>query len=271
MASTTTLTSSDMLKSVQGLQGSILVDGSSFTVVDCESGIAEMIDTLAGLPVQLPSIYLYLLPKDYTYLIDVHQLQQKAFSTTGKQSDTCLEAILEAKDIPNVFFDVRNDSDALFHHFQISLSGVHDIQLMELATRSFPRKVVNGLQRCIQSDAVMTVAEKSAWNAAKEEGMKLFAPERGGSYEVFNDRPLRTDIIQYCVQDVQFLPRLWSRYQERMSASWAIKVQIATEERVSLSQSKDYEPHGKHKAMPPAGWYTKPGSSARRIRRLGQF
>ncbi|CBX94102.1 predicted protein [Plenodomus lingam JN3] len=100
--------------------------------------------------------------------------------------------------------------------------------------------------------------KKSAWNAAKEGGMKLFLPEKGGSYEVFNDRPLAKKIIQYCVQDVQFLPRLWSHYQRRLSASWAIKVQVATDERVLMSQSEHYKGHGKHKALAPAGWYSPP-------------
>jgi exonuclease 3'-5' domain-containing protein 1 len=289
MASTATLTDSDLLKSIERIQGIKLDDGSSYTVVDCELALSDMIDTLADLPVTPPSIYvdleginlsrqgtisilqLYVLPKDYTYLVDVHQLRHAAFSTTGKHSGKCLKAILEAEDIPKVFFDVRNDSDALFHHFQISLSGVHDIQLMEVATRKFNRRCVNGLQRCIEHDAVMTAAERRAWNAAKEEGKKLFAPERGGRYEVFNDRPLAKEIIQYCVQDVQFLPQLWSHYQGRLSASWLTKVQVATVERVSLSQSKHYNGHGKHKAMAPAGWYTAPSNSARQNRGWGTW
>lgn len=289
MTSVTTLTDNDLLQNIQRLQGIVLDDGSSFKVVDCDSALSDMIDILAGLPTEPPSIYvdleginlsrqgtisilqLYILPKDYTFLIDVHQLQHRAFSTTGKQSEKCLKDILEAKDVPKVFFDVRNDSDALFHHFQIKLSGVDDIQLMELATRTFQRKCVNGLQRCIENDAMMTVAEKSMWNAAKEVGKKLFAPERGGRYEVFNDRPLAKDIVQYCVQDVQFLPRLWSRYKRRMSASWAIKVQAATDERIASSQSVDYNGHGKHKAMAPKGWYTPPSSSSRRNRGWGTW
>ncbi|KAF3046143.1 hypothetical protein E8E12_011354 [Didymella heteroderae] len=285
MTSITTLTDDDLLENIQRIDGIVLNDGPSFMVVDCDSALSDLIDILVALPTEPPSIYvdleginlsrqgtisilqLYVLPKDYTYLIDVHQLQHRAFSTTGKQSEKCLKDILEAKDVPKVFFDVRNDSDALFHHFQINLSGVDDIQLMELATRTFQRKFVNGLQRCIENDAVMTVAEKYTWNAAKEKGKKLFAPERGGRYEVFNDRPLAKDIIQYCVQDVQFLPRLWSRYKGRMSAPWATKVQVATEERIASSRSVDYNGHGKHKALAPKGWYTPPSSSYRRTRR----
>lgn len=269
--SSTTSPNEDLLSSVHGLK---LDDDPSFTVVDCESALSDMIDEFEGLPVKPPSLYMdlegiklsrqgsisilqiYVLPRDHTYLIDVHQLQHKVFSTTGRVHGTCLKAILEAKDIPKVFFDVRNDSDALFYHYQISLSGVNDIQLMELATRTFPRRCVNGLQKCIENDIGMSITEKFTWSTAKEKGMKLFAPERGGRYEVFNERPLAEEIIQYCVQDVQFLPRLWARYTSRMTASWAIKVQMETEERISSSQSKTYEAHGKHKALAPAGWYT---------------
>jgi exonuclease 3'-5' domain-containing protein 1 len=289
MASPATLTDNDLLKSIESIQSLKLDDGSSYTVVDCDSALSDMIDTLADLPVTPPSIYadleginlsrqgtisilqLYVLPEDHTYLVDVHQLRHAAFSTTGKHSGLCLKAILEAEDIPKVFFDVRNDSDALFHHFQISLSGVHDIQLMEVATRTFNRRCVNGLQRCIDNDAVMTAAERSAWKAAKDEGLKLFAPVRGGRYEVFNDRPLAKEIIQYCVQDVQFLPQLWSHYKNRLSASWETKVREETKERVSSSQSKHYNGHGKHKAMAPKGWYTAQSSSYRRNRGWGMW
>jgi exonuclease 3'-5' domain-containing protein 1 len=165
MASTATLTNDDLLRSIEKMQGLKLEDGSSYTVVDSDSALSDMIDTLAELPVTPPSMYVdlegvnlsrqgtipilqfYVLPKDCTYLVDIHQLQHAAFSTTGKHSGKSLKAILEAEDIPKVFFDVRNDSDALYHHFQISLSGVHDIQLMELATRRSNRRCVNGLQR----------------------------------------------------------------------------------------------------------------------------
>jgi len=141
MASTTTK-NNDLLETLQGIRGIKLNDSSSFTVVDRDLALSDMIDILVGLPVNPPSIYvdleginlsrqgtisilqLYVLPKDHTYLIEVHQLQHMVFSTTGYHSGKCLKAILEAKDIRKVFFDVRNDSDALFHHFQISLSGV---------------------------------------------------------------------------------------------------------------------------------------------------
>lgn len=119
-----------------------------------------------------------------------------------------LMGILESPHIPKVFFDVRNDSDALFHHFNVKLAGVINLQLMELATRYYSRKYVSGLAKCIDRDALLTTDEMQTWKASKEKGLKLFAAERGGSYEVFNVRPLPDDIKEYCVQDVQFLPEL---------------------------------------------------------------
>ena len=158
------------------------------------------------------------------------------------------------KNIPEVFFDVRNDSDALFSHFRISLAGVHDIQLMELATRTFSRRCVNGLSKCIERDISLTVSEREAWNKTKEKGLDLFAPERGGSYEVFNARPLSEGVMLYCIQDVHFMPKLWRHYNYKMTARWAVKVQQATRERVALSQTATYNGKGRHMALGPVGW-----------------
>lgn len=192
------LTDNALLDSIQAIQGIQLDDDPSFTVVNSDSAISDVIDNFVDFPVEPPSTYvdleginnsrqvtmsilpIYVQPEDHTYLIDIHHLQHKAFSTTRKQSKSCLKAILESKDIPKAFFDVHNDSDTLFHHFQIKLSGVYDIQLMDLATRKFSRRCANGLQRCIENDAIMTDTEKLWWNMAKEAGLKKFAPEKGG-------------------------------------------------------------------------------------------
>ncbi|CZR67230.1 uncharacterized protein PAC_17129 [Phialocephala subalpina] len=81
---------------------------------------------------------------------------------------------------PNGAKTVRCDSDVLFRHFGISLAGIHDIQLMELATRYLSKKFVYGLSKCIERDLSLTAGEKQAWEGVKEKGRKLFAPERGG-------------------------------------------------------------------------------------------
>jgi exonuclease 3'-5' domain-containing protein 1 len=239
--------------------------------INTHIALSDLVDTVIDLPTNPPSLYidlegvelsrhgtisilqLFASTLNCAYLIDIHTLRDEAFSTAGTKGHN-LKWILESEAIPKVFFAVRNDSDALFHHFQISLAGIQDLQLMELATRTFSRRCVNGLSRCIERDAPMTTAEKLAWKAAKEKGLNLFAPERGGSYGVFNTRPLPEEIKVYCVQDVHLLPKLWSYYDRKMTMRWAERVNEASKDRVALSQGKYYNGKGRHMAMAPVGW-----------------
>merc|ERR1712000_639090 len=68
-------------------------------------------------------ISLFFLPDANIYLIDVHALGSAAFSMKNYR-EYSLKSILKFPDIPKVFFDVRNDSDALFNLYGISLAGV---------------------------------------------------------------------------------------------------------------------------------------------------
>jgi exonuclease 3'-5' domain-containing protein 1 len=240
-------------------------------LVDTCTAVAELIDALVNLPTSPPSLYidvegvnlsrhgsisilqLLVSPDNQTYLIDIHTLGDKAFSTAGATGQT-LKGILESDSIPKVFFDVRCDSDVLFRQFRINLAGIHDIQLMELATRNSSKRFINGLSKCIDRDLSLTTREKQAWEGVKEKGRSLFAPERGGSYEVFNARPLSNDMLLYCIQDVQFMPELWRHYDSRMTPDWAEKVQKATKERVDLSQTATFNGDGRHMARGPLGW-----------------
>jgi exonuclease 3'-5' domain-containing protein 1 len=99
----------------------------------------------------------------------------------------------------------------------------------------------------------LTASEKQVWEGVKEKGRNLFAPERGGSYEVFNVRPLSNDMLLYCIQDVQFMPKLWQHYNSRMTPHWAEKVQKATKERVDLSQAATLNSDETHMAGGPLG------------------
>lgn len=240
------------------------------TTVDSEPSVIALIDYLDHLPTQPPSLYLdiegvelgrhgsisivqlFVLPKNHVFLIDIFVLQGKAFCTSNR-SGTNLRSILESALVPKVFFDVRNDSDALFTHFQISLQGVHDLQLLEVATRQHSKKTVTGLAKCITQDAQLTEEAIAVWKATKQKGVSLFAPENGGSYEVFNARPMLQDIIDYCTQDVVYLPVLWENYNKKISAKWMKKVQHETYERIRDSQTASYEPRGKDKILSPRG------------------
>ena len=237
--------------------------------VDSPEQVATLVDSIAVLPSSPPSLYLdlegvnlsrngsisilqiFAKPTHCIYLVDVHILQNQAFLTTGKDSSTTLKSILESTTIPKVFFDVRNDSGALHAHYNIRLSGIHDLQLMELATRHFSKEFVTGLSKCIEKNATMTTAQKQAWDSVKLEGLRLFLPKKGGSYRVFNHRPLRPELMAYCIQDVQFMPGLYTNYQSKITNAWQKRVDDATTDRVAESQSPTFNGKGKHMAKGP--------------------
>lgn len=239
--------------------------------VDTTDAIAAMVEAISTPPTEVPSLYLdleganlcregtvsllqlYHQSLKITYIVDIFTLQLAAFNTPSPKGKT-FKDILEADDIVKVFFDVRNDSDALFAHYAIKLQGIHDLQLMEVATRSFDRRCVNGLARCISRDLGLSYHETSEWTRVKDAGAKLFAPEKGGRYEVFNERPLPEPLMKYCAQDVTYLERLWTMYNTRMNDSWRQKVLDESHKRASESQSSGYMPNGRHKALGPRGW-----------------
>ncbi|KAH6714540.1 exonuclease [Leptodontidium sp. MPI-SDFR-AT-0119] len=226
----------DMLALIDSLQTSNLNDTLTTGFIDTHAAMAFLVEALAKLPTSPPSLYLdlegvalsrhgsvsilqvHVSPKDRTFLIDIHSLGETAFSTTGTSGQT-LKGILESNIIPKVYFDVRNDSDALFSHYGIKLACVHDLQLMELATRSFSRRCVNGLTKYIKRDINLSLSERKVWKETKEKGLDLFAPERGGNYEVFNVRPLHEDVLSYCIQDVHFMPKLWRHYNSKLTVA----------------------------------------------------
>ena len=231
-------------------------------VVDSATTLASFLDNLISLPVKPPSLYLdlegvklgrrgsisiislYILPVKKIYLIDIHSLGNTAFSTTNR-SAASLKTILESQTIPKVIFDIRSDSDALFSHFQISVNGIQDLQLMELATRKGSKDVVVGLAKCIENDSLISAVEKEEWQRTKEGTRHLFDPKKGGRYEIFNDRPIKPEIIQYCARDISLLPGLYNVYNAKLclpgQAHWQTRVLKATKDRIKLSQSPKYD------------------------------
>ena len=240
----------------------------AITIVNSQPSVAVLVDALQNLPINPPSLYLdleginlsrnglisimqiFVQPTDQVYLLDILILGENAFSTSG-QSGTDLRAILQSENIPKVFFDVRNDADALFAHFGVFMAGVIDLQLMEVAARGYSKRYLAGLGKCIEQDVQLKGEAMKQWKATKEKGLSLFAPERGGSYEIFNTRPIQEDIIAYCAQDVIYLSLLWDVYSKNINGAWAAKVKEETRARLEMSKDASYDPHSEDKALSP--------------------
>ena len=99
----------------------------------------------------------------------------------------------------------------------------------------------------------------------KDKGCRLFDPALGGSYVVFDKRPLSAEMQSYCVQDVTHMPSLRQLYLGKLCDAWWRKTEKATSERMKLSQSQDYVGQGPYKALEPSEWlYWKPSVKRQR-------
>ncbi|KAI0582679.1 3-5 exonuclease domain [Pyrenophora tritici-repentis] len=206
--------------------------------------------------------------------LDIEAAQSAPAGLGTAAAPVTLKTILESPTIPKVFFDVRNDSDALFTHYKVALSCIHDLQVMELATRPMTtgnsRQFLCSLSTCIRDNAPLSSTDLAAWTAIKEAGNALFDPKKGGSYSVFETRPLRTEVQDYCVQDVVYMPLLWDIFEHRIQKDrmdeaelaqmaeeyekdkkkmgfWETMVKEAVVLRISVTWETWYRPNGVHK------------------------
>ena len=110
-------------------------------VVDSVTALLSLLDNITSLSVDPPTLYLhsegtrlgrhgsisiislYVVPTKKIYLTDIHCLGRAAFSTKTSNGAS-LQTILESPTIPKVIFDIRNDPDALFSHYQVFVDGI---------------------------------------------------------------------------------------------------------------------------------------------------
>ena len=247
----------------------------SHILVDTEAAVADMVDSMLNLPIYPPSLYLDIeglslgrygtisivqakvIPEGQVFLVDVTKLGHLAFDTAASTGVT-FRSILENDQIPKVFFDVRNDSDALYANYSIKLAFVQDLQLMEMACRWRSKEYVMSLAKCIQFHVAMERDQRNEWFFTKEHGKHLL---KGGSHEIFNVRPISHRIIDYCVNDVEYMPDLWetyealleSRYHPAEQILWKRRIQRESEARVNVALDKNFLPNGPGKTKGPWG------------------
>ena len=139
-----------------------------------------------------------------TYVVDVGTLGPTAFS-----AEAGLRALLESEAVTKLFFDVRSDASALFHHYGISMpaSAVIDLQLLDICHNTRKGQALrrlNGLSYLLENvSGVLDFADRCRMTAIKEQARKLFSPECGGSFNVWLARPLSPLLLEYTA-DVRY-------------------------------------------------------------------
>lgn len=185
-------------------------------------------------------------PSNQVKLVDVSALGDLAFSTASEDSTT-LQSILEDHSICKYIWDVRNDANALWFHYGVSLGGVTDLQLLENASRSDDKTHIRGLDKCVQYDLKLGFMKTNRWLRTKQDIKKLMRSD------VFSIRPLDPKIMEYCHNDVIHLPALREMYIARIKSEWLTKAEEESERRVIQARSTEYDPQSEGKTLGPWG------------------
>ncbi|KAF7553134.1 hypothetical protein G7Z17_g3844 [Cylindrodendrum hubeiense] len=185
-------------------------------------------------------------PTRVTSLIDVQTLGNSAFTTSSGNGKT-LKAMLEDPHTPKCLWDVRNDADALWAHYQVRLAGVTDVQLLKNASRAGDKTYIRGLDKCVEKDLGLKFMEVHRWIKTKKEVQTLMPDD------IFAHRPLDAKTMQYCVNDVVYLPLLHNIYTKRIDSQWMEKAMAESAQRVIDACGSAYEPQSETKKLGPWG------------------
>ena len=158
---------------------------------------------------------------DQAYLFDILKLGKMAF-------ESGLKSLLENGFQTKLMFDCRGDSDALYHQFGVKLSGVLDLQIMEVLYREkigefdiankearlarFGRAEqpvnLHGLRKCLES-----YVHDSSYIAAK----RGIPPSMIN--KVWIQRPLSETLLAYAATDVLSLFPLFDFFNQKLSGN----------------------------------------------------
>lgn len=250
----------------------------NYKLVDDESGLQEAIselkrkiaerNTLIAVDCEGDSLsrkgaltIITVATEEKVYIFDVLKLGQLVFSSG-------LGEILEDKSREKLMFDCRQDSDALWHQFNIKLTGILDLQLLEIIYRrenasAVPAKItpqfstknkrrnprnrrsqrtdevenIYGFRRCIE-----LYVQDEKFIKIKDKGKELLKKDE----KVWKKRPLSDELIQYCIVDTMGMFKLYNKIKDVNGGEQA-RLRVASEKYADLYRSKsnrsfdDYE------------------------------
>jgi hypothetical protein len=115
------------------------------------------------------------------YVVDIYKLGKGAFQVTSPRGSS-IHSILEDAAVRKIWFDPRNDVDALAHQFSIRPQGIFDLQLAEVAERRMRAlgvRYVQGLFKCLNNCHTLSDEHKAFAGRIDSLGKNLFEPEYG--------------------------------------------------------------------------------------------
>mmetsp|Transcript_118496 Transcript_118496/g.287560 ORF Transcript_118496/g.287560 Transcript_118496/m.287560 type:complete len:496 (+) Transcript_118496:167-1654(+) len=176
------------------------------------------------------------------YVLDVHVLGKRAFTMPTPQG-TSMQSLLEEQNVRKVWFDPRNDVDALYHQFGIAPRGIFDLQLAEVAdrrSRGLNVHFVQGLYKCLTQCPALQSEQKVFAERINALGKSLFEPQNGGDHEIFRQRPLNPVILVYAAHDSRYMLVLYEQYIQSIGEQWVSRVLRAGDQRGRWCFSREF-------------------------------
>jgi exonuclease 3'-5' domain-containing protein 1 len=186
---------------------------------------------------------------DVVYIVDFIALPQ-AFSYKWKKIS--LKSLMEDPSFLKVFFDPRNDVDALAHQLGSIPENVLCLQVAECAFRKSTGLRVNyvfGLKRVLEKHLEIDESKKKAIGVIKNMGNTFF--NNGTDFDIFLKRPLSKELLCYSAIDVAFFDDLKQTLFDPLAPNYKKRVMKASKKRVFDHQNEDYRPYGPEKRFAP--------------------
>ncbi|EFE37934.1 hypothetical protein TRV_07424 [Trichophyton verrucosum HKI 0517] len=176
--------------------------------------------------------------------------------STEDSTGTTLASIFECPVLRKAVFDVRGASDYLFHECEVTLDGIVDIQLMELATRDGSKEFLRGLATCICNDSSLSAKETLRWQESNDFKNYIFRPEVDEScIEKYMETPLRTEMIDHCAYSLVVLSRLYDVYDARLKQGatkfWKTEIRSVTKARINDTKKEEFDVYDRENAYGP--------------------
>ena len=171
-------------------------------------------------------------PED-VYIFDITTLGNSAFLEGG------LKKLFEDQRIQKILYDGRRDNDALFHLYKVIMRNVYDLQILFVMKFSDPReRHVKGLGTALKTFGISTRDIET-----KEVGLALFAPEKGGRREVWEERPLPDVLLKYAECDIKYLHAMKDKWSNE---SFNNIIPLISAKRINKIVKKTTSPKGKN-------------------------
>ncbi|TGO26103.1 hypothetical protein BPAE_0066g00290 [Botrytis paeoniae] len=262
MSASTSLSSSIKIVDTTPSLTSFLDDlASALTIPTCTS---TLYSSISPRNITIPSILIiHWIPphlhgaaqNNPTYLLDLSALSAKTLRSLtimqfthapspGQAFETdipeyiSLRTLFKSPHIPKVVFDVRDISHFLYTKCDISLAGIKDLQLMELAVRDGGKDNLGDLAKCVELHSPLSSALKKEREAMRVALLQIES-------QPCEQRPMRQDTMQYYAAEVNMLHGIYrvlcTKLRPEKQSFWRNEIETATKNRIEASQSSTYD------------------------------